>query len=77
MPKRATLIALAVWSALVLAFYVWTVVSNCSESGQADGNDCGAAIGLGVVMAVMIWLAGAIVVALVAGAVALIRRLAR
>ncbi len=77
MPKRATLITLGVWSVLVLAFYVWTVVANCSESGQADGNDCGAAVGLGVVMAAMIWLGGALVVALVAGAVALVKRLAR
>jgi hypothetical protein len=34
-------------------------------------------VGLGLLMAIMIWLAGALVVALVAGAVALVRRLAR
>lgn len=68
---------LALWSGLVAAFYVWTVVSNCSDSGQAEGNDCGAAVGLGLLTAIMIWLAGALVVALVAGVVAVLRRLAR
>ena len=75
--RRATVITLAVWSVLVLAFYVWTVASNCSESGQADGNDCGAAVGLGVLMAAMIWLAGALLLALVLGVAALVRRIAR
>ena len=80
MPKshrRAALVVLAVWSGLILAFYVWTVASNCSDSGQADGNDCGAAVGLGVIMAVLIWLAGALVLALVLGLAALVRRLTR
>lgn len=75
--RRGTVIALLVWSALVLAFYAWTVASNCSESGQAEGNDCGAAVGLGVIMAAMIWLGGALLVALVVGLVALVRRIAR
>ncbi|HEX8120700.1 MAG TPA: hypothetical protein VF549_05460 [Solirubrobacteraceae bacterium] len=77
MRRRWPLIVLALWSVLIAAFYVWTVASNCSESGQAQGDDCGAAVGLGLLMAIMIWLAGALVVALVAGAVALVRRLAR
>ena len=61
----------------MLAFYVWTVAANCSESGQAEGNDCGAAVGLGVLMAAMIWLAGALLLLLLVGAFALLRRLSR
>ena len=61
----------------MLAFYVWTVASNCSESGQADGNDCGAAVGLGFLMAAMIWVAGALLVLLLVGAFTLLRRLSR
>jgi hypothetical protein len=77
MRRRRPLIVLAVWSVLIAAFYVWTVASNCSESGQAAGDDCGAAVGLGLLMAIMIWLAGALALGLVVGAAALVRRLAR
>ena len=75
--RRPFWIALAVWSVLMLAFYAWTVAANCSASGQAEGNDCGAAVGLGVLMAAMIWLAGALFLALLVGAVTLLRRFSR
>jgi hypothetical protein len=75
--RRAALISLALWAVLMVGFYVWTVASNCSDSGQADGNDCGAAVGLGVLMAALIWLAGALLLALVLGVVAMLRRFSR
>jgi uncharacterized membrane protein YhaH (DUF805 family) len=75
--RRSFWITLAVWSVLMLAFYAWTVAANCSDSGQAEGSDCGAAVGLGILMTVMIWLAGALLLALLVGAFALLRRLSR
>ena len=75
--RRSFWITLAVWSVLMLAFYAWTVAANCSDTGQAEGNDCGAAVGLGLLMAAMIWLAGAILLLIVMGAIAMLRRISR
>ncbi len=75
--RRWVWFLLAVWTGLMVAFYVWTVASGCSEEGQADGSDCGLTIGLGALMAIMIWIAGVVALVLLRGLVALVRRLTR
>jgi hypothetical protein len=59
-----------VWTALMIWFYVATVRNSCSDPEQ----DCGLAIGLGFGMAAMIWLAGALVIALAVLAVRVVSR---
>lgn len=64
MKEHGTSIALGLWSAAMLAYYALTIAGNCGEPER----DCGAAIGLGLLAAVMIWTAGAGVLLLVAWA---------
>jgi hypothetical protein len=59
LPRRTTTWLLIVWSGLMVWLYVGTISANCGNE-----NDCGAAIGLGFLMTVMIWLAGFAVVLL-------------
>ncbi len=68
MPSRPTrrppwiaIAAALLWTAAMIWFYVSTVQNSCGDPEQ----DCGLAVGLGAMMALMIWVAGAVVGALV------------
>ena len=51
-----------VWTLASAAFYVATVVNSCGDPEQ----DCGLALALGLMMALMIWAAGLVVLVLLA-----------
>ena len=53
LPRRISTWPIFVWSGLIVWLYVETISSNCGNE-----NDCGAAIGLGSLMTVMIWTLG-------------------
>lgn len=65
MQGRLTILALIAWSAVMAVYYWRTIADNC---GAGEG-DCGAAIGLGLLLSAMIWGLGAGVIALVSALV--------
>jgi hypothetical protein len=52
-PRRIATWLILVWTGLTVWLYVETISANCGNE-----NDCGAAIGLGFLMTVMIWTVG-------------------
>jgi hypothetical protein len=66
---RITTLILVAWSAAMVVYYARTIADNCGGEG-----DCGAAIGLGLLAAAMIWLLGTGLILLAAAAVTAARR---
>jgi hypothetical protein len=59
---KAVWVAVALWTVAVAVYYARTIADNC---GTADG-DCGAAIGLGLLLAAILWLLGLVPIGILA-----------
>jgi hypothetical protein len=59
---KAVWAVVGLWTVAVVVYYGLTVADNC---GSPDG-DCGAAIGLGLLVAAIFWLAGLVPIGIVA-----------